>query len=175
VLRFALVHAVAVLAGACAVLPVPAPSAAGGFELSGRVAVRYGKEGVSGRVFWRHSNDSDDLLITSPLGQGVARVSRSGGEARLVTGEGGEYHAADAESLTEGVLGWRLPLAGLPDWVQARASPGRPAELHHDGAGRLLDLRQDDWRIEYQEYEGERPSRLRLSREDIEIRLVIDR
>ena len=172
--RFAPVLAVATLAGACAVLPVPAPFPVNGFELTGRVAVRYGKEGVSGRVFWRHANDSDDLLITSPLGQGVARVSREGGEARLVTSEGGEYRAADAETLTEHVLGWRLPLAGLPDWVQGRASPGRPAELRRDGAGRVIDLRQDDWKIEYQEYEGERPSRLRLSRGNLEIRLVID-
>ncbi|MGB7542151.1 MAG: lipoprotein insertase outer membrane protein LolB [Burkholderiales bacterium] len=172
--RFALVLVVAALVGACAVLPATTLFSASGFELSGRVAVHYGNEGVSGRIFWRHSNDSDDLLITSPLGQGVARISRSGGEARLVTGEGAEYRAADAESLTERVLGWRLPLAGLPDWVQGRASPGRPAELRRNGAGRLVDLRQDDWRIEFQEYEGERPSRLRLSRENLEIRLVID-
>ena len=172
--RFALVLAVAALEGACAVLPAPGPFPADGFELTGRVAVRYGEEGVSGRVFWRHASDSDDLLITSPLGQGVARVSRSGGEARLVTGEGREYRAADAESLTERVLGWRLPLSGLPDWVQGRASPGRPAEILRDGAGRMTDLCQDDWKIEFQEYEGDRPSRLRLSRENLEIRLVID-
>lgn len=172
--RIALASAVAVLAAACAALPGPTAAPAGGFELTGRVAVRYGNEGVSGRIFWRHSVDADELLITSPLGQGVARISRSDGQVLLVTGEGKEYRATDAEGVSLRALGWRLPLAGLPDWIQGRASPGRPAELHRDVAGRVVELRQDDWKIECQEYASGRPSRLRLTRENLEIRLVLD-
>lgn len=174
--RFAFVFVLAALAGACATLPEPTLSVqAGGFALNGRVAVRYGTDAVSGQIFWRHTNDGDELLITSALGQGVARLVRSGGNVQLTTKDGRQYHAADAESLTEDVLGWRLPLNGLPDWVLGRAGTGGPAELDRDSSGRLRELRQNDWKIEYQAYEGDRPSRLRLSREDIEIRLVIDR
>ncbi|MBI2316891.1 MAG: outer membrane lipoprotein LolB [Betaproteobacteria bacterium] len=144
------------------------------FELAGRVAVQYGAEGASARLTWRHGAASDDLLISSPLGQGIARLTRRGGEVQLVTSDATTHRAADAESLTEQVLGWRLPLAGLPDWVQGRPDPARPAELARDASGRATELRQDRWRIEYQEYEGERPSRLRLTRDDLEIRLVVD-
>jgi outer membrane lipoprotein LolB len=145
-----------------------------GFELVGRVAVRYGSEGASGRIEWRHSFTDDELLITSPLGQGIARLTRYGTEVKLVTADQKEYAASDAESLTESVLGWRLPLAGLPDWVQGRADPARPAQLARDVQSRLSELIQDDWRVEYQEYDGARPSKLRLSRADLEIRLVVD-
>ena len=145
-----------------------------GFELVGRVAVRYGSDGASGRIAWKHSSATDELLITSPLGQGIARVTRQGGEVRLVTADQKEYAASDAESLTESVLGWRLPLAGLPDWVLGRADPARPAHSVHDAQSRLSELIQDDWRVEYQEYEGARPSRLRISRADLVIRLVVD-
>ena len=148
--------------------------ARGGFELVGRVAVRYGNDGASGRIAWRHSSAADELLITSPLGQGIAQVTRRGGEVKLVTADQKEYGASDAESLTERVLGWRLPLAGLPDWVQGRADPARPAKSVRDAQSRLAELMQDDWRVEYQEYEGERPSKLRISRADLEIRLVVD-
>jgi outer membrane lipoprotein LolB len=151
-----------------------AATAHDGFELVGRVAVRYGSEGASGRIAWRHSPASDELLITSPLGQGIARITRRGGEVKLVTADQKEYEASDAESLTERVLGWRLPLAGLPDWVQGRADPARAAEVTRDARARLSELRQDDWRVEYQEYEGARPSKLRISRADLEIRLVVD-
>ncbi|HLQ03041.1 MAG TPA: lipoprotein insertase outer membrane protein LolB, partial [Burkholderiales bacterium] len=65
--RFALGFATAVFLGACAGLP-EAPLPPGGFELSGRVAIRHGKKAASGRIFWRHSNDADELLLTSPLG-----------------------------------------------------------------------------------------------------------
>ena len=173
--RIAIVIAAAAWLGACASLPEGLPVPEGGFEITGRVAVRYGNEGASGRFFWRHSPQADDLLITSPLGQGIARLSRQGGEFRLVTPGDREYRAADAESLTESVLGWRLPLEGLPDWVQGSAVPGRPAVLRRDSGQRVLELVQDGWRVEYQEFQGERPSRLRLLRDDLEIRLTIDR
>ena len=172
--RLALAIAAAAALGACASLPEAGRPLPGGFELSGRVAVRHGKDPASGKIFWRHSDDSDELLITSPIGQGIARISRERDRFRLVTGDKQEYHAADAESLTEQALGWPLPLAGLADWVQARASPGRPAEMSGD-ADQGMELRQDGWRIVYEEFQRGRPHRMRLTREDLEIRLIVDR
>lgn len=172
--RLALGFAAAAVLGACASLPEAGPPLPGGFELSGRVAVRHGKDAASGKVFWRHSDDSDELLITSALGQGIARISREGDRFRLVTGDNREYRAADAESLTEQALGWRLPLAGLSDWVQARASPGRPAEMQGD-VDKGLELRQDGWRVVYEEFREGKPFRMRLTREDLQIVLVVDR
>lgn len=172
--RLALAIAAAAALGACASLPEAGRPLLGGFELSGRVAVRHGKDAASGKIFWRHSDDSDELLITSALGQGIARISRERDQFRLVTGDNKEYSARDAESLTEQALGWRLPLAGLADWVQARASPGRPVEMRDD-ADRGLELRQDGWRVAYEEFRGGRPYRMRLTREHLEIRLIVDR
>ncbi|HET7200418.1 MAG TPA: lipoprotein insertase outer membrane protein LolB [Burkholderiales bacterium] len=172
--RFALCIAAGAVLGACAALPGPRPVSPGGFELSGRVVIRHAKDSGSGRIFWRHSIDTDELLITSPIGQGVARISREGDRFELVTGEGKEYRAADAESLTEQALGWRLPLSGLSDWVQARASPGRPAEIR-GRADEGLEIRQDGWKVTYGEFRQGRPFRLSLAREDLEIRLVVDR
>ena len=171
--RFAPAFALAALLGACASLSESGSPLPGGFELSGRVAVRHGKDSASGRIFWRHSDDADELLITSSLGQGIARINRERDRFRLVTGDNKEYRAADAESLTEQALGWRLPLAGLSDWVQARASPGRPAEMQGD-VDKGLELRQDGWRVAYEEFREGKPFRMRLTREDLQIILVVD-
>jgi outer membrane lipoprotein LolB len=173
VFRLALAIAAAAVLGACASLPEAGRPPPGGFELSGRVAVRHGKDAASGRIFWRHSNDADELLITSPLGQGIARINRERDQFRLVTGDNKEYRAADAESLTEQALGWRLPLGGLSDWVQGRASPGRPAEVRGE-PDKDLELRQDGWHVAYEEFRGGKPFRMRLTREDLEIRLIVD-
>ncbi len=172
--RLALGFAAAAVLGACAALPEAGRPLPGGFELSGRVAVRHGKDAASGRIFWRHSDDSDELLITSPIGQGIAKISREGEQFRLVTGDKKEYRALDAESLTEQALGWRLPLAGLSDWVQARASPGRPVEMRGN-ADQGLELRQDGWNVAYEEFRRGRPYRMRLTREDLQIHLIVDR
>jgi outer membrane biogenesis lipoprotein LolB len=54
--------------------------------------------------------------------------------------------------------------------VQGRASTGAIGE-----AGEGRELRQDGWKVAYEEYRDGRPFRMKLSREDIEIRLVVDR
>jgi outer membrane lipoprotein LolB len=172
-LRPALASVAALVLAACAALPKPsAPPTEGAFELHGRVAVRYGSDGASGNVAWRHSADADDLLITSFLGQGVARIHRSDGQVQLEA-DGKEHRAPDAETLTERVLGWRLPLEGLPDWVQGRPGAGGAAEVRREGE-RVVAFVQDDWKIEYQAFDGLRPTRLRLTRPNLEIRLIVD-
>ena len=143
------------------------------FELTGRLAARYGEESFTGNIAWRHAPGADEMLITSPLGQGVARIVRSGDTVTLSTAEPREYRAADAESLTEQVLGFRLPLAGLADWVQARASPSTPAKTQFSQDGKLLSLEQAGWTIEYQQYADSLPTRMRLVYPGIELRLVI--
>jgi outer membrane lipoprotein LolB len=174
VLRSSLALVALALLGACATLSEPPETqVAGGFELSGRVAVRYAKEGASGRIAWRHAPQSDELLITSVLGQGLARLRRTGQDIELFA-NGREYRATDAEALTEEVLGWRIPLDGLPYWVQGQAAPGSEAQMQREDSGRLTHLRQDGWSVEYQEYQAQRPLRMRLSRPELEIRLIVD-
>jgi outer membrane lipoprotein LolB len=113
------------------------------------------------------------VLISSPFGQGLARVTRRDALVTLVTADDRRYTAADAETLTEEVLGFRLPLAGLADWVRARPADGAPAQATYDGEGRLATLEQRGWTIEYQEYAAGRPARLRLRYPGLELRLAI--
>jgi outer membrane lipoprotein LolB len=164
--------AAALAVAACAAPGFLHPAAGFEFELAGRIAVTFRDQASSGNLAWRHRSDADELLITAPTGQGVARIAREADEFVLTTAEGREYRAADAESLTEQVLGFRLPLAGLADWVRARPGPG-PARTRLDGAGRLAELEQSGWRVEYLAYAGERPSRLKLTYPGLELRLAI--
>lgn len=171
----ALAAACAALAIAgCASLPAPTATEAPAFELSARVAVRYGNESATGRAEWRHAATSDDLVISSPIGQGIAELTRRGGTYTLVTSDGKRHTASDAEALTESVLGWRLPLAGLPDWVRGRPMPGVPARTQ-SADGRLAEFAQSGWTIALLEYgENGLPRRLRLTRDALDIRLVIE-
>lgn len=176
VMRTTLLWACLLLAGCAAIEQQPAGPSGVAFYLSGRVSVKYGTEAVSGKISWQHDADSDDLLISTPLGQGVARIVRRDTLVNLTTSDQKAYQADDVETLTEQVLGWRLPLAGLPDWVRGRAAAGAQVQTRLDGSSRLAELRQSGWLVEFLDYNGANglPARLRLSREDVEIRLVID-
>jgi outer membrane biogenesis lipoprotein LolB len=59
------------------------------------------------------------------------------------------------------VLGFRLPLEGLADWVQGKPSPALEAR---------------GWKVEYQDYDVQRrPTRMRVTNAGVELRLAISR
>lgn len=177
-MRSALICVCLLLAGCAALQEQPGPMAPIGeaFYLSGRISVKYGADAVSGKITWRHDAANDELLLMNPLGQGTARIVRGDASVTLTTAEQKVYQASDVETLTERVLGWRLPFAGLPDWVRGRAAADQPSQSSLDGLQRLSELRQSGWQIDYLEYKGAGgpPARLRFSRENVEIRLVVD-
>jgi outer membrane lipoprotein LolB len=171
-MRFVLLSVLLLVAGGCAQLETKVPQDIE-FDLTGRLAARYGNEAFSGNLAWRHAGSADELLITSSLGAGVARIVRQGDWVVLTTAEPREYRARDAEALTEEVLGFRLPLSGLADWVRGRPSDKAAAKADYDEQGRLRLLEERGWKIEYQQYEGKLPARMRLSYPNIELRLAI--
>ncbi|MDH4093577.1 MAG: lipoprotein insertase outer membrane protein LolB [Betaproteobacteria bacterium] len=170
----ALALAAALAAAGCAELAERAPGERVEFEFTARFAARYGGEAASGQLAWRHDAARDEVLISSPFGQGLARVTRQAGHATLVMADDRRYSAADAETLTEEVLGFRLPLRGLADWVRARPSADAPARIERGPDGQLALLEQQGWRVEYQAFDGGgRPERMRLHYPGLELRLAI--
>ena len=147
------------------------------FQLAGRVGVKYDDQGFSGNMRWQHRAQSDEILILSPLGQGVAQIVQDSTGVSLTTSDQKIYHAQDAETLTDEILGWRLPLAGLRYWVVGRAAPGN-AEMEHDQAGRVSRLKQDGWQIDYLSYRETNgvtlPQKLIMQRGNLEMKLIID-
>lgn len=175
----------ALLAGCGALQPLPegaperpARAQIQRFALDGRVAVR-GEEGNSftAQVSWRHDGAGDTILITSPLGQGLAELRGSPAGAELTTADRQTLSAPDLETLGEQVFGARLPLLGMPDWVLGR-SGGGAVRSESDAAGRLTRLFENGWDVQYPAYEsdaaGALPALVRLRRGEIEVRLKID-
>lgn len=147
------------------------------FQLQGRIGVRYGTEGFSGNLRWRHGNESDEILLLSPLGQAVARIERDAGGVTLETPDQ-RHEAEDAAELTGRVLGWRLPLDGLQYWVTGHTAPGDSAGVIRDEAMNITHLSQQGWEIEYRDYrlEGRHvlPARIVMRHATLELRLVVD-
>jgi outer membrane lipoprotein LolB len=137
------------LAG-CAVIPPaagPARQAAEDFLLAGRFSLRQGEQNHAGRLSWRHTATGDELLLASPFGQGIAEIVAAPGQATLRLSDGRVFAAPDVPSLTESVLGYRLPLALLIDWIRGRDAGARLVE--RDARGRPLRLRFENWNVEY--------------------------
>jgi outer membrane lipoprotein LolB len=170
----------ALLLGGCAsVSSVPptvgVPARTANWTLQGRIGVQSSEQNLSGQIHWQHREDRDELLLTSPLGQGVARIVRNGDGVALEMPNQPTRHAPDADTLTREALGYVLPVTGLTWWVQARPAPGSAFEATRDAYGRLTQLKQDGWTIDYLQYAADaRPRKLTVAREGLEIRLVAD-
>jgi len=170
----------ALLLGGCASVPsvpptVEAPIWSASWTLQGRIGVLSDEQNLSGQFRWQHREDRDELLLTSPLGQGVARIVRNGEGVALEMPNRPTRRARDADTLTREALGYVLPVAGLTWWVQARPAPGQAFEATRDESGRLTQLKQDGWTIDYLQYAADaRPRKLTIAREGLEIRLVAD-
>jgi outer membrane lipoprotein LolB len=154
----------ALLLAGCAASP-PAPprppvAAIAAFAFSGRLAVRQGETRHHVRIDWRHAAGDDEMLLTTPLGQGVAELVRDAAGARLRLADGRSFAAADWEALSAEVFGFRLPLGASARWLL-----GEP----HAAEG---------WRVQVLERESDRPDALptliEFERDDIAVRLKID-
>lgn len=174
--RWLLLLPLALLLSACAGLPTPPrPDRADikSFTLEGRLSVRQGERPYHANISWRHSMTQDDILLTGPLGQGIAELTRDQGGARLLTAEGKEYHAASWTSLAQEVLGLTLPLNELPHWLAARIEA-----RNRDRYNRPRRALADGWQIDYLDYESDRedalPTLMEMSQDDINLRLKID-
>ncbi len=170
---------VAGLLAGCEALPVrenhfaprPAPADIAAFSFDGRISARQGETSHHANIAWRHTPDDDEILLTTPLGQGVAELTRGARGARLVGADRQVFEAPDWEGLSARLFGFELPLTGLPRWVLGDVpSAGRGAQL--DAA------RVAGWDIRYLDRESDAPGALpvliEFRRDDIELRLKVD-
>ena len=178
--RLAVAAAAALLVAGCAT-PVAPPTGASVSLWSGRFAATWLEPGepaheerASGKFSLLESGATTELRVFSPFGQTVAHAIAGPSGAVLETSDGSRHEAADPDTLTERVLGWRIPVARLPDWLRASGRAGEPpapfvdsgwsisADAAGDGSGpRRLTLR---WPVEAASSQARR----------VTIRLVLD-
>jgi len=162
----ALLAATALMLGGCASL-TPAPHQAstapeqilrGNIDYHGRFAVHYvdnnGEDrNVYGNFDLQQQADSTTLQLLNPLGQTMARISVSPLGATLELPGHPVQTASAVETLMQHAIGFPLPMSGLRYWLKPEAAPDTPAQITKDPSnGRISQIRQDDWVIDYLAY-----------------------
>ena len=149
------------------------------FGIEGRLSARRGNDAVSVGFVWNHAPPKDDFVVTTPLGAAVAEISGDSSKQRVEVraADGRTDTASDWSSLTERFVGFPLPVEGLAFWLQGSPRPGATQTAEVDAAGRLSVLRQDGCEMVYTYGEGSTtlPTRLRMTCNDVELRIVIDK
>jgi len=148
------------------------------WQLTGRLAIQSGDEGGTVTFIWQQHPDSYQMKLVAPLGQGSLQLEGGTDGVILRTSEGRSAVAADAETLLQSELGWRIPVRDLRYWVLGLVAPGN-STIELDQYGRLAKLTQDGWEVTFLDYtmEGstELPARIFVTNHLARVRLVIKR
>lgn len=79
------------------------------------------EERAQGRFKLTRSNQTLKLELFSPFGQTLANAVSGPEGAQLTTSDGRIFSAADADTLLEQALGWRLPVDDLAGWLNGKS------------------------------------------------------
>ena len=151
------------------------------WSFTGRLGLRQGDEGGSGRLDWVQRSAASDLRFRGALGAGAWRLQVKSDAARLVLADGTERVSHDVVSLVQESTGWRLPVDALGWWVLGLAAPEempvQVLELSEDGLPQ--SFQQAGWQLSYERYSDDQPAplptRLLARRDDVTVRLAISR
>lgn len=132
------------------------------FEVSGRLALRQGDRSDIAKLRWTRHRDSDLWVISSPLGNEVARLE-SRVEGATLTRAGSASESADSfQALTERLLGIALDPATVAGWLHGAAPGTAPG----------------DWKVTIDEAQRagnvDLAKRITATRGDVVVRLVVD-
>lgn len=149
------------------------------FSLQGRIGIQTNPKGFSGSLQWQHQQTSDEIALFSPLGSQVASIISHPDQIALIDAAGNRFTSVNAETLTQEVLGWRLPLHGLADWALGRPAASPIEDMRWNTQGLLTYLEQDGWKIEFDNYQQQGqymlPGKIYLKSVQLNLKLLVEK
>lgn len=148
-----------------------------GWQINGKIGIRAPQNSGSGTLFWLQRQDYFDIRLSGPLGRGATRLTGRPDAVALEVAGQGRFEAQSPEALVESQLGWQLPVSNLLWWVRGLPAPDSRSRISFDSSGRLANLQQDGWDVQYLGYTEEDgyalPTRIKLAGRDLQITLVV--
>jgi outer membrane lipoprotein LolB len=146
------------------------------WTLQGRIGVSDGRNGGSGSLEWTQGSGSFRFTVHAPI---TGKTWTLSGDAHHAVLQGlleEPVEGADAATLLERELGWRVPVAELVDWVRGMRAPG-DADIQFRADGLPAAIEQAGWKVEFPEYDESRkpplPRKVFASRGNYKVRLAI--
>lgn len=161
-------------------ITVSNPNQAKAWELQGKLAIKTPEDKLSANLYWRHSEERDELTLTTMLGTTVLTLEATPNSAHLHI-DGKDFKDNNAQDLLERVSGWSIPLADLPLWITgqigsqdrvlSRDSKANPKQL-------INDQTPPSWVVEFLSWQLQSgahiPHQLKLERGDLQLKLQIN-
>ena len=145
-----------------------------GWQLRGRVNVRYDNESWTPRILWQQQQMSYRIRLWGNFNLHHTTIVGRPGQVTLEQDDT-VLTASSAEGLIRQQLGYELPVSCLVYWIRGLPSPSSEAELAFNALHQLQQLQQDGWTVTYSDLRQygrlSLPRRVEVSRAQHDLRL----
>jgi outer membrane lipoprotein LolB len=122
------------------------------WTLEGRLAISDGNEGGSGSLSWFSSETVTRMSFRGAMGKGAWQLQSDANGARLELADGAVRFAPTVAELVLEQVGWKVPVEALSWWIKGLALPGEWEARLIDAEGRVVELRQSGWDVDFSNY-----------------------
>ena len=147
------------------------------WQLSGLVNVTYDNESHTPRIRWSQMGEDFNIRLWGTFNIGNTLLAGNS-EGVTITQDGQTKTAETPEKLLLEFLGYEVPVSFMHYWVRGIPSPTSQAQLRYSEDGRLAQIIQNEWIIDYIDFRQYQnlflPRRIEANHErrKIKIRLI---
>lgn len=127
------------------------------WHLEGKIAVQTARDSGSATINWTQNNEQYVVSLYGPLGTNGIKLIGKPGKILLITAKGQRFSARTPEGLLAKQWGFNLPVSNLKYWIRGLEVPNEPANKQLDRYGRLKQLDQNGWHVQYLSYNNNYP------------------
>jgi outer membrane lipoprotein LolB len=147
------------------------------WQLNGKIGVQTARDSGSATVNWLQNQDQFRISLQGPLGTGNLRLQGSAQQVTLQTADGKSYTATTPEQLLAQQWGFNVPISYLHYWIRGLPVPHLKANTHFDAYGRLSELSQQGWDVQFLSYNEvntlDLPQKIAITSPNLKVKIVI--
>lgn len=147
------------------------------WQLNGKIAINTAHDSGSATIDWIQIRNRYTISLFGPLGSNSLKLAGSPGHVTVQTSDGKSASASSPEQLLAKVWGWRLPVSSMHYWIRGLPVPGIPAQSHFDSYGRLTQLNQQGYDVQYLAYTSSKgvdlPSKVFITSPALKVKVIV--
>lgn len=147
------------------------------WQVNGKIAMQTSQNSGSASVDWTQRHESYIISLLGPMGSNGMSLSGRPGRVVLQTSDGKRFTASNPEQILAERWGFHLPVSYLKYWIRGLPAPSAAANTHFDASGRLTDLVQQGWHVQFADYANtgkiDLPEKLFITSQALNVKIIV--